>query len=124
MGLEGEDAIDAFVSAQVRQVNSPWLRHFLAYDPRPTLERVSVPVLALNGELDLQVPANANLDAMREAFERGGNPDFTLRAMPGLNHLFQEADTGSPSEYSGIDQTFSPAALELISSWILERFGS
>jgi pimeloyl-ACP methyl ester carboxylesterase len=123
MGLRSDDAIEAFVSGQARQVNSAWLRHFVAYDPRPTLERVRVPVLALNGELDLQVPAEANVDAMREAFERGGNSDFTLGVLPGLNHLFQEAETGSPAEYARIEQTIAPAALESIAAWILERFG-
>jgi fermentation-respiration switch protein FrsA (DUF1100 family) len=114
---------DATISAEVQRVNSPWMRYFLTYDPAPTLERVGVPVLALNGELDLQVPPEVNLDAIAAALERGGNPDFTVRELPGLNHLFQEATTGSPGEYAGIDQTVSPEVMELVASWILERFG-
>jgi len=106
----------------LRQVNSPWYRFFLSYDPRPTLEDVRVPVLALNGTLDLQVPAEENLREVEEALKRGGNPDVTVRLLPGLNHLFQTADTGAPSEYARITETMSPTALEAVSSWILERF--
>jgi hypothetical protein len=112
----------AALEAQVRQVNSPWFRFFLTYDPRPTLERVRVPVLALNGSLDLQVPAEENLRGVGEALKRGGNADVTTRLLPGLNHLFQTARTGGPSEYATITETMSPTALEAVSSWILERF--
>lgn len=121
-GMEGE-LTPAALDAQIRQVNSPWFRFFLTYDPRPTLEKVPVPVLALNGALDLQVPAEANLREVEAALKRGGNRDVTTRLLPGLNHLFQTARTGSPSEYAQITETMSPTALEAVSSWILERFG-
>lgn len=110
------------VEAQVRQVTSPWFRYFLTYDPRVTLERVRVPVLALNGERDLQVPAEVNLREIGAALERGGNPDATTRLLPGLNHLFQLAETGAPSEYARISETMNPAAMEAVSTWILQRF--
>jgi pimeloyl-ACP methyl ester carboxylesterase len=112
------------IDAQVRQVNSRWFRFFLPFDPRPTLERVEVPVLALIGEKDLQVPAEVNLREVRAALERGGNPDVTTTMLPSLNHLFQEAQTGAPSEYGQISQTMSPVALDTIGSWILQRFSN
>lgn len=117
------EAEASWVDGQVSQLASPWLRYFLTYDPVPALEATRVPVLALNGELDLQVPHEANLAAIRAALERGGNPDFTVEALPGLNHLFQTAATGAPSEYSEIDETMSPRAMGRVSAWILERFG-
>lgn len=112
------------IEAQVRQVNSPWFRFFLTYDPRPALERVKVPVLALNGGKDLQVPPELDLREVKAALERGGNPDATVRMLPGLNHLFQKASTGSPSEYATIPETMDPTALEAVGSWILQRFPS
>jgi uncharacterized protein len=112
------------ITTTVRQFNSPWFRYFLSYDPRPTLEKLQVPVLALIGEKDLQVPADQNVPEIEAAFARGGNPDATVRRLPGLNHLFQRAETGAPSEYQKIEETFDPTALEAVTSWILERFGN
>jgi pimeloyl-ACP methyl ester carboxylesterase len=121
---QGPEAMSSeAIEAQVQQMNSPWIRHFLRYDPRPTLERVTVPVLAINGEKDLQVPAEVNLAEIAAAFERGGNPDATTLLLPGLNHLFQEADTGAPTEYARITETMNPAAMDAVSSWIVARFG-
>lgn len=117
-----KEQADTYVGAQIRQVTSPWFRFFLTYDPRPALERVHVPVLAINGSLDLQVPPDQNLPEIKAALERGGDTDVTVRELPGLNHLFQTARTGAPAEYATIDETFSPAALDLISSWITARF--
>jgi hypothetical protein len=92
----------------------PWVRHFLAYDPRPTLALVRCPVLALIGGKDLQVAAKPNLEAIKSAC-----PWADCRELPGLNHLFQPATTGSPAEYGKIETTFDPAALDAISAWVL-----
>ena len=66
------------IQTQVRQVNSPWFRFFLTYDPVPALRLVSVPVLAINGELDLQVPPRQNLPVIERALREGGNSDVTV----------------------------------------------
>jgi len=102
---------------------TPWMRYFIDYDPRPTLQRVKVPVLAINGSLDLQVPSQANLTAIREALEQGGNRNVTTVEFPGLNHLFQTAKTGAPSEYAQIEETIAPVVLEKIAEWVLETSG-
>ncbi len=115
---------EASVETTVRQVNSPWFRFFLSYDPRPTLERVKVPVLALGGSKDLQVPARQNLDSIAAALRRGGNSDVTTTLLPDLNHLFQKADKGTPSEYAAIPETMDPTALAAVSTWISDRFDS
>jgi fermentation-respiration switch protein FrsA (DUF1100 family) len=116
-----EDTLDAQVNAQVQNLLSPWMRFFLTYDPAPTLMKVKCPVLAINGEKDLQVPPEENLQAIEEALKAGGNRDYTVKELPGLNHLFQTAETGSPSEYARINETISPAALELIGDWVSEH---
>jgi fermentation-respiration switch protein FrsA (DUF1100 family) len=107
---------------QSADIASPWFRFFLSYDPRTTLRKLEVPVLALYGELDLQVPADQNLPQVRQALAASGNRDVTVEVLPDLNHLFQSARTGSPDEYYGIEETFSPVALQRISDWILARF--
>lgn len=95
---------------------TPWERYFLAYDPAPTLARLTVPVLALNGSLDVQVPAKENLAAAREALKN--NPKATVIELPGMNHLLQDAKTGAPNEYSDIEETVSPVALKIITEWV------
>ena len=108
-----------FVKMQLSQLTNPWMQYFFKYDPSPTLEKVKCPVLAINGEKDLQVPAKVNLEAIEKALEKGGNKNVTIKELPNLNHLFQECDTGSPSEYATIEQTFSPIALTEITNWIM-----
>lgn len=100
---------------------NPWLRHFLAAEPREPLSRVKVPVLALIGERDLQIPARENIPAIRAALEAAGNADATVRALPGLNHLFQTAKTGSVDEYAQIEETVAPEVLTLVGDWIVAR---
>ena len=102
---------------------SPWFRFFLTYDPAPALRKIKCPVLAINGEKDLQVPSKENLAVIKESLKSGGNKDFIVKELPGLNHLFQTAQPGSPSEYAKIAEVIAPAALDLISDWILERTG-
>ncbi|MBI4889104.1 MAG: alpha/beta hydrolase [Acidobacteria bacterium] len=109
--------------AQIRQLTSPWMRFFMTYDPAPTLAKVKCPVLALNGEKDLQVLPDQNLPPMKAALEKGGNKDVTILRLPSLNHLFQSAKTGAVSEYAQIEETMSPAALEAIAKWVRTKSG-
>jgi len=104
----------------IKQLTTPWFKFFMKYDPRPTLENVAVPVLALNGEKDLQVPPKENLAEIEKALKAGGNKNFKIVELLNLNHLFQTAKTGSPTEYGTIEETFSPDALKIIKDWILE----
>lgn len=111
------------LDAQLQMVTTKWFRHFIDHDPRAALRQLKCPTLVLVGELDVQVPPKENLQAIRECLKEAGNKDATIRELPGLNHLFQRAKTGSVTEYSSIEETFNPEALRLISNWIVERFG-
>jgi pimeloyl-ACP methyl ester carboxylesterase len=116
-------ASDATMTAAINTMVSPWYRWFLRYDPAAALRATRVPVLAINGALDLQVPPDENLAAIERELRAGGNRDVTVEKLPGLNHLFQTARTGAPSEYAEIEETFSPAALQRVGDWIVRRFG-
>jgi len=107
------------VKASMPIYKSAWYRYFVMFDPQPVLKNVRVPVLALNGELDLQVPAKENLELIGVGLKAGGDKDVTLKLFPKLNHLFQTAQTGLPMEYGQIDETMSPEVLKTISDWIL-----
>lgn len=114
---------DATLESQLQTVLSPWFRQLLAYDPRPALRQVKCPVLAINGEKDLQVAAPENLAAIREALAAGGNTQAKTLELPGLNHLFQTCTTGAVAEYGRIEETFNPAALKLVADWIRQQSG-
>ncbi len=105
------------------QLGGPWMRWFIQYDPAPTLRQVSCPVLAVNGSKDLQVDPEQNLPAIAEALKVGGNADFEIVELPGLNHLFQHCETGALSEYQQIEETLAPEFLELVTVWLQERLG-
>ncbi len=117
----GREALKATLEAQARRVSSPWFRYFLCYDPRPALAKVTCPVLALNGEKDLQVDPRQNLPEIAKALKAGGNRQFAVKEFPGLNHLFQTCQTGSPAEYGKIAETIAPVVLATIAAWIIER---
>ena len=112
---------EAAIGMQIKMVSSPWFRGLVDYDPVPTLSKVTCPVLAINGEKDLQVPPDSNLPPIRKAL--AGNKKSEVEELPGLNHLFQTAKTGGIGEYSEIEETMSPAALEKVASWILKIAG-
>ena len=118
-GVPAEKQDDMQIQTAVKQVLNPWMRYFLAFDPRPALEAIRVPVLALNGELDVQVDAEQNLTAIATALEKGGNRSFTMHRLPKHNHLFQRAKTGLINEYAVIEETISPEVLDLIRDWVL-----
>lgn len=105
-------------NAQVEQLMSPWMQYFLKKDPAEDLKKVKCPVLALSGSKDLQVPAEKNIVAIQKALKEGGNGNLTTKVFPGLNHLFQHADTGLPAEYHQIEETMAPEALEYMAEWI------
>ena len=115
---EGAEVIRDPSQAEVlaAELSSGWMRNLVDYDPAPTLAKVKCPILALNGSKDGQVPPDQNLPAIRAATR--ANPDVTLVELPGLNHLFQTAKTGSVGEYADIEETVAPIALDTISAWL------
>jgi len=117
-----EDAVNSTVAKALPGLRSAWMRSFVRCDPREALRKVKCPVLALGGSLDLQVPPQENLPQIEAALHAGGNERVTVREMPGLNHLLQEAKTGLVLEYATIAQTISPAALDTVTDWLRAQF--
>ena len=116
-----DEFVNSIVEGQLQSINSPWFQSLVSYDPAPDIEQITSPVLALFGELDLQVPAELNQKAVEQALEAGGNQDYTTVTLPRANHLFQESDSGSPAAYATLKKEFVPGFLDLITEWILER---
>jgi len=116
-----EAEISQIVHQQMVTFGTPWMELLLVIDPADYFSKVTQPVLLMNGELDLQVLADENLGAITAALDRAGNEDVTVRRFDGLNHLFQNAQTGLMGEYDQLTETFDPGALGVLTSWVVER---
>jgi fermentation-respiration switch protein FrsA (DUF1100 family) len=103
----------------IAHVTKPETRRWISYDPAAVLRQLTVPVLALNGSLDHQVPSKPNLAAIREALR--DNRDATVMELPRLNHMFTTARTGTEWEYVMIEESFAPSALKIIGDWVVEH---
>jgi len=118
--IEDND-LAAHTNVMADTVMTPVFRAFLNCEPASHFRHVRCPVLALYGELDIQVPPVAHIPVLRDALSSAGNPDVTVEECAGLNHLFQTATTGAISEYEVIEETMAPSVLERISDWIRSR---
>jgi len=117
-GVKDEKSKTKFIQSFVKQLSTPWFNYFLKFDPAEYLTKLSCPVLALNGEKDIQVSAKQNLEAIRSALEKAGNKNFKTMEIPGLNHLFQHCKKCTFNEYSELEESFDPGSLDIISNWI------
>ena len=109
------------LSAQISSMTSPWYLHFMRYDPAQDLKKLKCPVLALNGEKDIQVDAAMNLAAIQERITGNGNKNVTVKAYPNLNHLFQTCEKGTLAEYGQLEETINPEVLKDIIEWIRKQ---
>ncbi len=122
-GVTDEKSMIRFTNTFVNQINDSWFNYFLKANPADYLSKVYCPVLALNGEKDIQVASKQNLEGINVALTKAKNKNFKTIEMAGLNHLFQKCKTCSIYEYAELEETFDIATLALISNWIrLERF--
>jgi uncharacterized protein len=118
-----KDEIDKAVNqlkAEFGAATYAWSRYYFFTDPSVYWGKVKCPVLALNGEKDIQIAADENLPEIERAVKSSGNKSVKTEKLPGLNHLFQHSKKGLTSEYGEIEETFSPEVLKIISDWILD----
>ncbi|WGM32368.1 alpha/beta hydrolase [Brevundimonas sp. NIBR11] len=113
----GQPAAQA--QAGVRLLSSPWYRWFASHDPAPALAELRVPLLALYGGKDLQVPADQNAEALARV-----QPAAEVVVLPGLNHLMQHATTGLPNEYGSNTETLAPEAISTVVDWVVRTTGA
>jgi pimeloyl-ACP methyl ester carboxylesterase len=91
---------------------------FFQYEPSETLSQIECPVLALNGDKDVQVVADINLTAIEKYLENGKCETYKVVKIANHNHLFQKCQTGKISEYKKIKGTVSVQTLDWIIDWI------
>lgn len=119
--INSDTKIEEIITNLIEIRTSPWNRYFYNYNPANELEKVTCPILVLNGSKDTQVLAKINQEGIRNALTKGHHKGFSIYEIPNLNHLFQECETGEMSEYRSIEQTISPFVLKKISDWIIVR---
>ena len=118
---QAKSNIAASIGSAKKRLSGEWMQFFMNYDPRPALSQIECPVLAIIGTKDLQVLPDLNMPEIEKALEKGGNEDFEMTIMEGLNHLFQKCETGSMNEYVSISETWNEVALKKIGDWIESR---
>lgn len=111
--------MDAFVqsqvNAQLRSAKTEWFRSFIMIDPIAELQNISIPILAIFGEKDIQVIPEHNLNILIESGYKGNLKTIVI---PDANHLFQKANTGLPGEYGILDKRFADGFMNEIVSWL------
>ena len=115
---EASSIIESEIKSAKKRMDQPWMKFFITYDPRPALSKIECPVLAIVGSKDLQVLPELNMPEIEKALKQGGNQDFKMATLEGLNHLFQKCELGTMTEYATIQETFNPKALIMIGDWI------
>lgn len=118
LAASGDEDPDDSRSRAISEMDGPWFRFFLTHDPSPVLRRVDCPVLALFGEKDLQVDPSQNAPEVDAALKEAGHERSEVEILPGLNHLFQTASSGSPTEYGAIEETIAPELLDRVAEWV------
>ena len=118
--LLGGDAAKDLTIEKLREMpqikQSPWIQWFIDYDPQSDIAKIKCPVMALNGSKDCQVVASQSVPALRRTLPP--NKQNLIKQYDGLNHLFQHCQTGLPTEYGTIEETFSEEVIRDIITWI------
>ncbi len=121
-GIKDENSRIYFARQFVQQLSTVWFNYFIQINPAIYLSKVKCPILALNGEKDVQVAAADNLKAIQKNASKNKNTDITIMQLPGLNHLFQHCNKCTVDEYGDLEESFSTDALQIIGDWIIKRF--
>ena len=116
-------AVEDVVKGFEPLLTNKWLRSWVKAKPAEVLASLKVPVLAMFGEKDTQVPGPDHSVALKKAFDAVKKTDVEVELVMGANHLFQTATSGMVSEYEEIEETIQPAVLDRVSAWIAKQAG-
>ena len=118
--LLGGDAVKDLTIEKLREMpqikQSPWIQWFIDYDPQGDIAKITCPVMALNGCKDCQVVASQSVSALRRTLPP--NKQNLIKQYDSLNHLFQHCQTGLPTEYGTIEETFSEEVIRDTITWV------
>ena len=121
LNLQKQDAGNKLVEDLVPAFRQSWTKYFMMSDAPSLLEKTNAKILALFGSEDLQVVPDENLAGMKQILEKRTLNNYSLKILPGLNHLFQHCKTCTIAEYGELEETFSPVALKEINEWLIKN---
>jgi len=99
-------------------MNNEWMHQFLSYRTIDYLPKLTIPVLAVNGSKDIQVPALSNQKGFESNFSKTSKSTSKAIISEGKNHLFQTCEVCTISEYGDLEETFSDEVLFEVTNWI------
>jgi hypothetical protein len=106
--------------AQKRGMSLEWYREHFAHDPGQAIKNISIPVLIIQGDKDLQVPRE-EATRLGNALTQSGNNRVQVQILDDLNHLMRFHPDAPSIQYRHLDDPVDPRVLSIISKWILER---
>ena len=112
----GNTPVHASLKANLEKIASdsnPWLNFYIGFSPAESIANTDCPIFVLYGEKDIQVRPELNMPQMQRLA-----PKATVKLYPGLNHLFQHAQSGAVKEYGTIEETIAPEVLKDIADYI------
>src|ERR1044072_1049253 len=101
------------------QLRAQWTRPNIDFDPVPFLEKVKCPIIAFFGGKDGLVPPEGNVPIMEAALKKASNKDFTIKVLPGVNHLFQLPGMGQWG-FQSSGKT-PPGYYDVMMEWLKKR---
>lgn len=115
--VNGEEYARFVAKNQTKQIASAWYRYYVTHYPKQDFEKVQCPTLAMFGLKDTQVPAQLCKRPMQSYFSNRGKL-LTIIEFPTANHLFQDAETGSVSEYPKLKKEFTSSFFKHLGEWL------
>lgn len=112
---------EAMISRTAIQLRSPWMQYFLAFNPSDYLKKIKIPVLAINGSLDIQVDADENLSAIERYLTEAKNKNFKIVKIENVNHVLQTSKTGVIRDYMLNKETVSPEILKQMHEFLKDK---
>ncbi len=98
-------------------IATPWMRTFLTLNPADYIAKMRCPLMAIGGEKDCQVLAEANLSAIKRVCKKN-RVKCSIVQLKNINHLGQVCQTGAVEEYATLGQAPDNTVLESLANWL------
>ena len=118
-----EDQLDPELAQGLLEgfLTAPWYRHFVAHDPRQSLNRIDTPVLAIFAGADQNVPWPQHMPSLVDALSTGPATDVSATVLADQDHFFLEFEGARLEEHRPGEMTVADELLELLDAELGRR---